>query len=94
MLLWTVTFDWGVVYMSFYFIFLWFRAFKVGFKANERNVVKPVIVCKILKNKEVTLTGAWLCISMCLVLVSKETRRPFGFVGRGLKSGNVSVASI
>ena len=25
-------------------------------------------------------------------LVRKETRRPFGFVGRGLKSGTVSVA--
>ena len=29
---------------------------------------------------------------MWLVLVRKETRRPFGFVGRGLKSGTVSVA--
>ena len=29
---------------------------------------------------------------MWLVLVRKETRRLFGFVGRGLKSGTVSVA--
>ena len=29
---------------------------------------------------------------MWLVLVRKETRRPFGIVGRGLKSGTVSVA--
>ena len=29
---------------------------------------------------------------MWLVLVRKETRRSFGFVGRGLKSGTVSVA--
>ena len=29
---------------------------------------------------------------MWLVLVRKETRRPFGFVGRGLKSGTVSVS--
>ena len=52
---------------------------QVGFKANERNVGKPVIVCRILKNKEATLTGALSCISMWLVLVRKETRRPFGF---------------
>ena len=64
----------------------------VGFKTNERNVGKPVIVCRILKNKEATLTGASSCISMWLVLVRKETRRSFGFVGRGLKSGTVSVA--
>ena len=65
---------------------------QVGVKANERNVVKQVIVCRILKNKEATLTGASSCISMWLVLVRKETRRSFGFVGRGLKSGTVSVA--
>ena len=65
---------------------------QVGVKANERNVVKPVIVCRILKNKEATLTGASSCISMWLVLVRKATRRSFGFVGRGLKSGTVSVA--
>ena len=65
---------------------------QVGVKANERNVIKPVIVCRILKNKEVTLTGASSCISMWLVLVRKETRRSFGFVGCGLKSGTVSVA--
>ena len=59
---------------------------------KERNVGKPVIVCRILKNKEATLTGASSCISMWLGLVRKETRRPFGFVGRGLKSGTVSVA--
>ena len=64
----------------------------VGFKTNERNVGKPVIVCRILKNKEATLMGASSCISMWLVLVRKETRRSFGFVGRGLKSGTVSVA--
>ena len=51
-----------------------------------------MIVCRILKNKEATLTGASSCISMWLVSVRKETRRPFGFVGRGLKSGTVSVA--
>ena len=39
-----------------------------------------------------TLTGAWSCISMGLVLVRNETRRTFGFVGRGLKSGTVSVS--
>ena len=51
-----------------------------------------MIVCRILKNKEATLTGASSCISMWLVWVRKETRRLFGFVGRGLKSGTVSVA--
>ena len=51
-----------------------------------------MIVCRILKNKEATLTGASSCISMWLALVRKETRRPFGFVGRGLKSETVPVA--
>ena len=50
-----------------------------------------MIVCRILKDKEATLTGASSCISMWLVLVRKDTRRPFGFVGRGLKSGTVYV---
>ena len=65
---------------------------QVGFKANERNVSKPVIVCRFLKTKEATLTSASSCISMWLVLVRKEIRRSFVFVGRGLKSGTVSVA--
>ena len=77
-LLWTVTFDWGVVCMSFYFLFSVVKSLQVGFKANERNVVEPVIVCRSLKNKEVT-SGARSCISMGLVLVRKETRRQFGF---------------
>ena len=51
-----------------------------------------MIVYRVLKNKEATLTGASSCISIWLVLVRKETRRPFRFVGRGLKSGTVSVA--
>ena len=59
------------------------ESLQVGVKANERNVVKPVIVCRILKNKEATLTGASSCISMWLVFVKKETRRSFGFVRRG-----------
>ena len=61
---------------AFFFVV---KSLQVGFKANERNVGKPVIVCKILKNKEATLTGASSCISMWLVLVRKETRKLFGF---------------
>ena len=67
-----VTIDWGVVYMSFYGFFFVVSSLQVGFKANERNVRKPVIVCRILKNKEATLTGASSCISMWLVWSGKR----------------------
>ena len=32
--------------MSFCFLFSVVESLQVGFKANERNVVKPVIVCR------------------------------------------------
>ena len=64
----------------FCFLFSVVQSIQVGFKANERNVVKPVIVCKNEEQRD-AVTDAWSCISMGLVLVRKETinRRLFGF---------------
>ena len=47
-------------------------------KANVRNVVKPVIVCRSEEQRG-DVTGARSCISMGLVLFRKETRRRFEF---------------
>ena len=64
--------------MSFCLLFSVVQSLQVGFKANERHVVKPVIVCRSEEQRG-DVTGARSCISMGLVLVRKETRRQFGF---------------
>ena len=49
--------------MSFCFLYSVVESIQVGFKANERNVVNQWLSAGV-KNKEMTLTGAWSCISM------------------------------
>ena len=79
--------------MSFCFPISVVYSLQVGFKANERNIVKPVIVCKSEEQRDAVtgdaVTGAWSCVLMGLVLVRKETRRLFGFCGTRTEVGEL-----
>ena len=58
---------------------------QVGVKANERNVVKPLIACRS-KEQRGDVNGCAVMYLNVTCLVRKETGGSLDFVGRGRKS--------
>ena len=73
--------------MSFCFRFSVVWSLQPGFKANERNVIKPVIVCKREEQRYAVQVRGHVS-RWDLFLPGKRLGSCLDFVGRGRKSGN------
>ena len=73
--------------MSFCFLFSVVWSLQLGFKANERNVVKPVIVCKSEEQRDAVQVRGHVS-RWDLFWSGKRLGGCLDFVGRGRNSGN------
>ena len=77
--------------MSFCFLFSVVWSLQLGFKTNERNVIKAVIVCKSEEQRDAVQARGHLS-RWDLFWSGKRQGGCLDFVGRGRKSGTVYVA--
>ena len=73
--------------MSFCFLFSVVWSLQLGFKANEQNVVKPVIVCKSEEQRDAAQVRVHV-YRWDLFWSGKRLEGCLDFVRRGRKSGN------
>ena len=73
--------------MNFCFLFSVVWSLQLGFKANERNVAKPVIVCKSEEQRDAVQVRSHVS-RWDLFWSGKRLGGCLDFVGRGRNSGN------